>query len=198
MKKSWWWFKTEFDFKLELTKNANNLSWLRDCQSVKRRQPARSGDVLILTTWSSSEFYLLCVHSLQLYWVVISLKLCKWSRSQQGWRKAFSARNIFSYTNLGAYYFSGSEQLWTAESPTLKDSWRRGYQGIPSRLEVSVILQQQQKKKLYVLRMHYFNCTCLACCGQSRFISVQAYWHIQAGGNVGDLFSILIGKSLAV
>lgn len=51
----------------------------------------------------------------------------------------FLGRGIFSHTNQGAYYFLGSQELWTADSPGLKDSWRGVCRGTSSGLERSEI-----------------------------------------------------------
>lgn len=98
-----------------------------------------------------SAFHLQCVHPLQHEVLNSSLMACEWTRNEQGRPGAFSTRGIFSHTNHLAYYFLGSQDLWTADSPGLKDSWKRGYQGTSSRLErseVSVIPTATTEKQI--------------------------------------------------
>lgn len=122
-----------------------------------------------------SVHYLRCVHPLQLEEVLISsLPACKWSRSEQGRPGTFSARGIFSHTNQGAYYFLGSQELWTEDSPGLKDSWRRGYRGTSSRLErseVRVIPTATTEKQIICVKGALLVPLCLACCGCNWFIT---------------------------
>lgn len=130
-----------------------------------------------------------CVHPLQLEKVLISsLQACKWPRSELGQPGAFfSARGIFSHTNQGAYYFLGSQELWTADSPGLKDSWRRGYRETSLRLErseVGVISTATIEKQIICVKgavlvhlLYMFN---VACCGCN--------WYITRGRHI-DIYS---------
>lgn len=150
--------------------------------------PEQPADVWILMSRQHINCQVRCVHPLQLEKVLISsLPACKWSGSEQGRPGAFLARGIFSHTNQGAYYFWGSQELWTADSPGLKDSWRRGYQGTSSRLErseVGVIPTATTEKQIRCVKgallvhlLYMFN---VACCGCNWFIT---------GGEHIDIYS---------
>lgn len=123
-----------------------------------------------------------CVHPLQLEVLISSLPACKWSMTERGRPGAFLARGIFSHTNQGAYYFLGSQELWTADSLGLKDSWTRGYRGTSSRLErseIGVIPTATTEKQIACVRgallvhlLYMFN---VACCGCNWFITMGRY-----------------------